>query len=119
MNVPVAAVLVAAIFLALSAWSTWDTRRKRLARIRTEWGRPRERRRDMDGVADFFLTHEAGPVFHLGDAIGPNGLTFDYRLTPGPETSRNAIALLNGAPESLVAHAFERAAELDRQRQLM
>jgi hypothetical protein len=60
-------------------------------------------------------------VYHLGDAIGPNGLTFDYRLSPGPATSRNAIALLrlNGAPESLVAHALERAAELDRQRQLL
>jgi hypothetical protein len=57
-------------------------------------------------------------VYHLGDAIGPNGLTFDYRLTPGPATSRNAIALLklSGAPESLVAHALERAAELDRAR---
>ena len=67
------------------------------------------------------LLRERYEVFHLGDALGPNGLTFDYRLTPGPATSRNAIALLklNGAPESLIADAFERAVELDRQRQLL
>jgi len=57
-------------------------------------------------------------VFHLSDGIGPDGLTFDYRLTPGPATSRNAIALLqlNGAPQSLVDRALERAAALDRVR---
>jgi len=57
-------------------------------------------------------------VYHLGDSIGPDGLAFDYQLTPGPATSRNAIALLklNGAPESLVAHALARAAELDQRR---
>ena len=56
-------------------------------------------------------------VVHLGDAIGPGGLEFDYRLTPGPATSRNAITLLqlNGAPESIVARALARAAALDRQ----
>jgi hypothetical protein len=57
-------------------------------------------------------------VYHLGDSIGPNGLTFDYQLAEGPATSRNAIALLklSGAPESLVQHALDRAALLDRQR---
>jgi hypothetical protein len=67
------------------------------------------------------LLSERYVVYHLRDAIGPNGLTFDYRLTPGPATSRNAIALLklNGAPESLVAHALDRAAALDKQRQLL
>jgi hypothetical protein len=57
-------------------------------------------------------------VFHLGDAIGPEGLSFDYHLTPGPATSRNAIALLklNGAPASLVEHALSRAADLDQRR---
>jgi DNA mismatch repair ATPase MutS len=65
------------------------------------------------------LLRETYVVYHLGDAIGPDGLTFDYRLTPGPATSRNAIALLelNGAPESLVARALDRAAVLDKQRQ--
>ena len=40
---------------------------------------------------------------HLSDAIGPDGLTFDYQLRPGPATTRNAIALLklNGAPDSV------------------
>jgi hypothetical protein len=57
-------------------------------------------------------------VYHLGDAVGPDGLVFDYRLTAGPATSRNAITLLrlNGAPESLVEHALARAAALDRSR---
>jgi len=57
-------------------------------------------------------------VYHLGDAVGPNGLTFDYRLQAGPATSRNAIALLeiNGAPPSLIAQAIARAAALDAQR---
>jgi hypothetical protein len=57
-------------------------------------------------------------VYHLGDAVGPDGLVFDYRLTEGPATSRNAITLLklNGAPESLVERALARAAVLDRTR---
>jgi DNA mismatch repair ATPase MutS len=64
------------------------------------------------------LLRDEYEVYHLGDAIGPDGLTFDYHLTPGPATSRNAIALLklNGAPESLVARALDRAAALDRVR---
>jgi hypothetical protein len=66
------------------------------------------------------LLRDAYDVYHLGDGIGPDGLTFDYHLTPGPATSRNAIALLklNGAPESLVSRALDRAAILDKQRQL-
>jgi len=57
-------------------------------------------------------------VCHLGDAVGPNGLVFDYRLLPGPATSRNAIALLklNGAPKSVVGRALELATSLDLQR---
>jgi DNA mismatch repair ATPase MutS len=57
-------------------------------------------------------------VCHFGDAVGPNGLIFDYHVKPGPATSRNAIALLklNGAPESMINRALERAAQLDRQR---
>jgi DNA mismatch repair ATPase MutS len=59
-------------------------------------------------------------VFHLSDEVGPEGLVFDYRLTAGPATSRNAITLLqlNGAPESLVSRALARAALLDRSRLL-
>ena len=55
---------------------------------------------------------------HFGDAIGPEGLTFDHRLAPGPATTRNAITLLelHGAPPSVVKAALLRAAELDRSR---
>jgi DNA mismatch repair ATPase MutS len=64
------------------------------------------------------LLHDTYVVFHLSDTIGAGGLSFDYHLTPGPATSRNAIALLtlNGAPASLVEHALSRAAELDQRR---
>jgi hypothetical protein len=70
-----------------------------------------------DGELVDLLAHHFG-VFHFGDAVGPDGLVFDYRLTAGAATSRNAITLLrlNGAPESLVARALARAAALDRGR---
>lgn len=57
-------------------------------------------------------------AFHFTDTIGPEGLTFDHRLAPGPATTRNAITLLelHGAPPAVVAAALKRAAELDRQR---
>jgi hypothetical protein len=56
--------------------------------------------------------------FHFGDAVGPDGLVFDYHLQPGPATTRNAITLLQlqGAPQALVDHALARAAALDRAR---
>ncbi len=56
---------------------------------------------------------------HFGDAVGPEGLVFDYRLRPGPSTTRNAITLLrlNGAPPDMVRDASECAARLDAQRQ--
>jgi hypothetical protein len=52
---------------------------------------------------------------HFGDSVGPEGLLFDYRLRPGPATSRNAIALLriHGAPPTLVDRALRSAAALD------
>jgi len=55
---------------------------------------------------------------HFADSIGPEGLTFDHRLAPGPATTRNAITLLelHGAPPTVVKAALARAAELDRQR---
>ena len=57
-------------------------------------------------------------AYHFGDDIGPNGLTFDYHLLPGPATTRNAITLLQlqGAPESLVNRALARAVALDHER---
>lgn len=65
------------------------------------------------------LLRDTYSVCHFGDALGPEGLDFDYQLVAGPATSRNAISLLelNGAPPSLVRRAFDRAAALDRQRQ--
>ncbi len=57
-------------------------------------------------------------AYHFGDAVGLDGLVFDYHLQAGPATTRNAIALLRlqGAPESLVSRAETCAAELDVQR---
>jgi DNA mismatch repair ATPase MutS len=55
---------------------------------------------------------------HFTDTIDAAGLAFDYRLQPGPATTRNAIALLEqrGAPPGLVAHALMRAQAFDRAR---
>ncbi len=64
------------------------------------------------------LLRDTYVVCHFGDAVGPDGLVFDYHLASGPATSRNAIALLelNGAPQFLVTRALARAATLDRER---
>jgi DNA mismatch repair ATPase MutS len=45
-------------------------------------------------------------------------LQFEYRLEPGPATTRNAIALLRqrGAPDSVIASALRRVAALEHQR---
>ena len=55
---------------------------------------------------------------HFGDAIGPDGLVFDFRMRPGPATTRNAIALLAqcGAPASIVGRATATAAAMDQAR---
>jgi hypothetical protein len=57
-------------------------------------------------------------AYHFSDRLGLEGLVFEYRLTPGPATTRNAIALLelSGAPDGLVSRAMRRAALLDRER---
>ena len=57
-------------------------------------------------------------VYHFGDALGSDGLSFDHRLEPGRATTRNAIGLLrlHGAPDTLIDHALACAAALDRQR---
>ena len=85
---------------------------------------------EVDREGDFVIaaTHDGELVdllrdryvsCHFGDSVGTDGLRFDYRLLPGPATSRNAISLLeiNGAPESLVRRARERAAALDAERE--
>jgi DNA mismatch repair ATPase MutS len=68
-----------------------------------------------DGELVDLLRHSYAP-YHFTDSLGSRGLVFEYRLQPGPATTRNAIALLklHGAPESLVSRALARAAELDR-----
>lgn len=55
---------------------------------------------------------------HFGDVLGPDGITFTYKLAPGPATTRNAIALLrlHDAPHTLIERALDRAAYLDAQR---
>jgi DNA mismatch repair ATPase MutS len=52
---------------------------------------------------------------HFSDRVGPDGLAFDFRLRPGPATTRNAIALLahQGAPEAVIHRALATAAALD------
>lgn len=53
--------------------------------------------------------------YHMADRMHEGELVFEYRLTPGPGTSRNAIALLerHGAPSSVIGRALSRARELD------
>jgi DNA mismatch repair ATPase MutS len=53
-------------------------------------------------------------VVHFGDRLTADGLQFDYRLRPGPTTTRNAIALLGvlGAPPEVVSEALHRAERL-------
>jgi DNA mismatch repair ATPase MutS len=55
---------------------------------------------------------------HFADSLAASGLVFDYRLRPGPTSTRNAIALLRleGAPATLVDRALTRAAAIDRAR---
>jgi hypothetical protein len=55
---------------------------------------------------------------HFSDRLGPDGLVFEYRLQPGPATTRNAIALLaqSGAPRGMVERALATAAEIDASR---
>jgi len=61
------------------------------------------------------LLRDTHAPYHFTDTVGPEGLTFEYRLESGPATTRNAITLLelNGAPRELVERALRRAAVLD------
>ena len=45
--------------------------------------------------------------YHFQETLSPEGITFDYKLYPGPSNSRNAIALLSltGFSRSVVARA--------------
>ena len=64
------------------------------------------------------LLQDSYAPYHFTDTVGPEGLIFEYRLEPGPATTRNAITLLqlNGAPDELVERALGRAAILDEAR---
>jgi hypothetical protein len=64
------------------------------------------------------LLRETHEPYHFTDTVGPEGLTFEYKLEPGPATTRNAITLLelNGAPPELVERALRRAVLLDEER---
>jgi hypothetical protein len=57
-----ALIALAAIFTVLSLWSSWDRRRRLLARLRRDWGRPRAEAADLEGISDFFRSHDTGPV---------------------------------------------------------
>jgi hypothetical protein len=65
----------------------------------------------------FVATHDIEVIDLLGDAYTPyhfreeisgDGITFDYRIHPGPASTRNALALLEAMqyPRDLVAHAL-------------
>ena len=49
--------------------------------------------------------------FHFREKVCEKGLSFDYKLHPGPSTTRKAIALLEyvGYPKSIVENASRRA----------
>jgi DNA mismatch repair ATPase MutS len=53
--------------------------------------------------------------YHFEETVQPDGLTFDFKIRPGPARTRNAIALLeiHGAPSQIVEQARRRVAELD------
>jgi len=63
----------------------------------------------LDLLGDSYTAH------HFREQLAGGGLTFDYRIHPGPSSTRNAIALLElmDYPESLVADAL---ATIDWQR---
>jgi DNA mismatch repair ATPase MutS len=68
-----------------------------------------------DGELVSLLSDVYAP-YHLADTLGADGLQFEYRLEPGPATTRNAIALLRqrGAPDSVIESALRRVAALER-----
>ena len=65
------------------------------------------------------LLRDVFESYHFSDSLGEQGLTFEYRLEPGPATTRNAITLLalHGAPASLVSRALALASAIEHQRE--
>ncbi len=62
------------------------------------------------------LLSESYAPYHFRETVTDGGLTFDYRLRPGPSSTRNAIALLAAVslPEALVADALGTVDRLER-----
>ena len=48
--------------------------------------------------------------YHFSESVCDKGLAFDYKIQPGPSTTRNAIALLDyvGYPKSIVENSYKR-----------
>jgi DNA mismatch repair ATPase MutS len=63
------------------------------------------------------LTDSHAP-YHFRESVADGALVFDYRLRPGPSSTRNAIALLASAafPERLVADALRTVEILEQGR---
>lgn len=61
------------------------------------------------------LLRDCYVAMHFEEQVAEDRLLFDYRLRPGPATSRSALRLLEllGAPAGMVASARERAREMD------
>ena len=55
---------------------------------------------------------------HFEETVQNHGLSFDFKIPPGPARTRSAIALLElqGAPAEIVAQARERVIQLDSTR---
>src|SRR5262245_8802394 len=58
MIAPLLVILVASA--TLSVWSARRTRARLLARLRTDWGRPNDRSRDMEAIFDLVRSHPSG-----------------------------------------------------------
>ena len=62
------------------------------------------------------LLSDSHAPYHFRESVAQGALVFDYRLRPGPSSTRNAIALLTSAafPESLVEDALRTVDTLER-----
>lgn len=62
------------------------------------------------------LLSDSHAPYHFRESVSDGALVFDYRLRPGPSSTRNAIALLASAafPESLVEDALRTVETLER-----
>lgn len=127
MMLPAFLILVAVTILL--TWSTQRSRARFLRRLQAEWGRPRKRARDIDGISDLFRSR--GAIDTALDDRTWNDLLLDdvFAYLDRTESSvgqqvlydrlRSAPRSLNelsGAPESVIDRALARAEHLDRKR---